>query len=677
MNKTIRRLCERYRDRHDGDQPLLEWIGGVGFIAFPLFYLLRKTSALPPLYDDLWLRAAASLLCLGLAFRRRWPAALRPYYLAYSYGTVFYCLAFLLSFTMLKNQGGTPSVVNMVMGAIIIILLADWRNAVAMLLGGYVLSTVAYLLTDRSRHIPPEFVVSAAGSLLVVVAGALSHHGQKRAELERLRRVYAGLAGSIAHEVRTPLAQVQHALETIAAVVPAGSPAAEAVAQGERAVRRGLQSISITLQQLNDRAIDSRALVTLSAAGSVRRAVDEYAYQSAAERDKVHVRVVEDFAFRGEEITFELVIFNLLKNALYYLPTHPDATVEIRVERRPSPRVVVRDTGPGIPPERLARLFQEFETAGKAEGTGLGLAFCRRVVRAFGGDIACESVLGEYTEFTLSFVESDAAVSVERVEMLPARPLQGREILVVDDSALNRAIARARLAELGATVFEASHAAEALRRIGEGWRPDAVLMDMNMPGMSGGEATRLIKARGGSAAPIPVLAVTANPSGAAREAALAAGMDAYLVKPLMPALLRSELLRLLEPQVQAAASESALPLLDVRRIGELRELGLLQELASACVEEIGQRCARVQACAASGDAAGAQQALHSLLGVTGEAGALALYELTQRFYGTLLQGRWPAAPDWSNQLEALAQRTQRAIQEQADAGWPAAANEGA
>ena len=677
MHKTMRSLYERYRDHHAMGQPLLEWIGVVGSIAFPLFYLLRRAVSQPPLYDDLWLRVVGSLMCLGLALHRWWPVRLQRFYITYSYATVFYCLSFLLSFTMLKNQGGTPSVVNMVMGAIIIILLADWRNTVVILLAGYVVSTAVYLATDAAPRIPPEFVFSAAGSLLVVVAGALSHYGQKRAELERMRRIYAGLAGSIAHEVRTPLAQVQHAFETIAGLVPPGSPAATAVAQGERAVRRGLQSISITLQELSQRPLDPRNFIPLSAAACVRKAVEEYAYESESQRQCVSLRVLRDFTFRGEETVFELVLFNLLKNALYYLPLHPDATIEIRVESVPSPRVVVRDTGPGIAPELLPRLFREFETVGKAKGTGLGLAFCRRAMRAFGGDIGCHSVHGEFTEFTLTLPETDQPavdpVAAEALADPNAAVLAGRTVLVVDDSALNRAIARARLAEMGAHVVEASHATEALRLVHEGPAPDAILMDMNMPGMSGIEAARQLRAKDGPSARIPLLAVTANPSSSAREAALAAGMDAYLVKPLLPALLRSELLRVL--QTQPAAPESTLPLLEGRRLAELRELGLLHELASACVEEIAHHCVWVKNCAQACDAAGAQQALHSLLGVSGEAGALALYELTQGFYATLLQGRWPASADWPAQLEAVAQQTQRAIREQAAAGWPLPAHQ--
>jgi signal transduction histidine kinase len=75
-----------------------------------------------------------------------------------------------------------------------------------------------------------------------------------------------------------------------------------------------------------------------------------------------------------------LILFNPLKNALYYLPLHPQATITIAVENTPAHRILVRDTGPGIPPARLADLFEEFHSFGKTEGTGLGLAFCRRAM---------------------------------------------------------------------------------------------------------------------------------------------------------------------------------------------------------------------------------------------------------------------------------------------------------
>jgi signal transduction histidine kinase/CheY-like chemotaxis protein len=558
------------------ERPLLEWIGVVGFLAWPLFYLLRRSSALPPLYDDVLLRLLASALCLGLALRRAWPEGLKRYYIGYAYFTVFYCLAFLMSFTMLKNQGGTPSVVNMVMGAIIIILLADWRNTVVMLVAGYATSILAYAATEPTVRVPPEFVVSAAGSILVVVAGALSHYGQKKAELERMRRVYTGLAGSIAHEVRTPLSQAQHTLDVLDSFLQrAASPRAalspqdlqelsRTVAQGRHAVARGLQSVTLTLQQINGKALDNSGFRRLSAAHCVDRAVDEYAYGNGQERSRVHVRVVEDFHFAGDETAFVLILFNLLRNALYYLPTHPDASISITVETKPVHRVTVRDTGPGMPAELVAHLFEEFRSFGKSEGTGLGLAFCRRAMHAFGGDISCNSELGRFTEFTMTFppapaeaVTQDAPVVEETLPVVAKEGLAGHTVLVVDDSAFNRAIVKARLRAFGMHAIEAQHGGEALRLIDEGARPAAILMDLEMPGIGGLEATQALRRRPAPANAIPVLALSANDLPSWREAALAAGTDGYLTKPLQPELLASELLRVLRLAPAPVAAQVA------------------------------------------------------------------------------------------------------------------------
>lgn len=574
MLKAIEGLYERFRAHHDMERPLLEWIGLVGVFAYPLFYLLRRSSAMPALYDDLALRLVAAGLCLLVALRRFWPARLKPYFIGYAYFTVFYSLAFLLSYTMLKNQGGTPSVVNMVMGAILIILLADWRNTVFMLLTGYGSSLLLYAATEPVVRIPPAFIMSAAGSILVVIAGALSHYGQKRAELERMRSVYSGLAGSIAHEMRTPLAHVQHTFDTIDAMLaragaaPAGAASrqelaelTQAVLQGRHAVARGLQAITLTLQELRGKAIHADHLSPLSAAHCVHKAVHEYAYETPADRARVTVRCAEDFVFLGDETAFVLILFNLLKNALYYVPLHPDETIAITIEREPVPRITVHDTGPGVAPEILGRLFEEFQSAGKSEGTGLGLAFCRRTMRAFGGDIRCRSELGRFTEFTLAFPSSAAAAlpAASAPAALPPPPvdLSGHTVLVVDDSAFNRAIVRARLREMGVHAIEAQHGSEALRLIDDGMRPAAILMDVQMPGLSGVEATRALRARPAPVSTIPVLGVSANDLPTSREKALAAGMDGYLTKPLQPELLRAELARLLGLDAGARSFEAS------------------------------------------------------------------------------------------------------------------------
>ncbi|MEJ8837371.1 hybrid sensor histidine kinase/response regulator [Ramlibacter sp. AN1133] len=563
MKTVIRDLARSYRLHHAGSPGLLKGIGLVGTVAFPLIYLLRFTGKLPPLYDDLPWRLVAIAMCALLVARKSWPQRLQRWFLPFSYLTIFYSLAFFLPFTLLQNQAATPTIINMVVSALLIILLTDWRNSVVLMLGGYATSIAAYWLTNPDPRLPSTFLVWWVPlSAVLVAGGSISKYVEKRAELERMRRLYSGMAGSVAHEMRTPLAHVEHALETIeASLRRAGQPNAPGLsrdelrrlsalaAQGRHAVRRGLQGITVTLQQLSHRAFDPAQFRPLSAAACVHKAVDEYVYEGAHQRSRVRIEVADDFTFIGDETTFVLIVFNLLKNALYYLPLHPDAIITITVERTPEHRVVVRDSGPGIAPELLARLFEEFQSSGKSEGTGLGLAFCRRAMQAFGGNISCRSELGRFTEFALTFPPASPAAQPQSTPAaLSAGPqvdLAGRTVLVVDDSAFNRTIVKARLRELGVHALEAQHGSEALRMIDEGARPAAILMDVQMPGLSGMDATRALRARPGPASTIPVLGVSANDLPASRDSALAAGMDGYLTKPLQPELLRAELERVL------------------------------------------------------------------------------------------------------------------------------------
>jgi signal transduction histidine kinase/CheY-like chemotaxis protein len=563
MKRFLADLARSYVLHHSGSTALLRGIGVVGTVAFPLIYMLRFTGQMPPLYNDLPWRVVATVLCFFMAAEKLWPARLHRYFLPYSYVTVFYSLAFLLPFTLLQNKAATPSIANMIVSAVLIILLTDWRNSILMMVAGYATSITVYWFSHPEPALPFSFLVWWVPlSAVLVAGGSISKYVEKRAELDRMRRLYSGMAGSVAHEMRTPLAQVEHALEMIethlrrAAAAGATAPSRDELrqlsniaAQGRQSVRRGLQGITVTLQQLSERAFETAQFAPLLASSCVHKAVEEYAYEGPQQRARVRVKVVEDFTFIGDETAFVLIIFNLLKNALYYLPLHPDATITITVESSPEHRVVIHDTGPGIRPELLGRLFEEFQSAGKSEGTGLGLAFCRRAMRAFGGTIGCESELGRFTRFTLVFppapAQAQPAPSVPAGLPAPQVHLAGRTVLVVDDSAFNRAIVKARLRELGMHAIEAQHGNEALRMIDEGVRPAAILMDVQMPGLSGVDATRALRTRPGPASAIPVLGVSANDLPSARDSALQAGMNGYLTKPLQPEVLRAELGRVL------------------------------------------------------------------------------------------------------------------------------------
>lgn len=536
------------------NRSILEWVGVVGVIAFPLFYLLRFTGKLPLRYDDLELRSVATLMCLALALRSWWPTGIKRFYLAYSYFTGICCLAFFLTFTTLKNQGDAFSFVNMVMGAVCVILIADWRNAVVMLVTGYAISVAAFLALQPHPVFTPDFLIWLPAPTLLLVAGALSHFGEKQARVAR-HRLYMSFAGSIAHEMRGPMQKIQHVLDTLERDFTRMGPSQTSVShsreqilkmarmlnEGRNAIKLGLQSVTVTLQQLRTKTFDTSGFTCLSAGACTERAVSEFGYESEAQRDRVRLEEVADFVFKGDETVLTLILFNLIKNALYYLPAFPHATVTVTVE---SHRITVRDTGPGIAPDKMERLFEDFQTSGKAEGTGLGLAFCRRAMRAFGGKIACESQPGEYTQFTLSFPEvRQAEIRAYEEESMrhAARLLRGAHVLLVDDEPVQRRATLSMLLSLvgSSSIDEACDGAQALDLLRSASVPyDLVVMDIGMPVLNGYDAVRQIRLGGAPGhEQVPVLAHSSHTAARARARAREAGMDGFLGKPCgLPAL---------------------------------------------------------------------------------------------------------------------------------------------
>jgi hypothetical protein len=196
LQRFVERLARSYRLHHESNPSLLHWIGVLGVIAFSAFFLMRLTGKLPPRWDDVYFRVPAIATCLVLALRRWWPAPLVRHYLPYSWFTTFYCLAFFMPLTLLENRAAPNTVANMMVGTVLVILLTDWRNTLVMVLGGYTAAATWFLATQPRALFPMEFVYWWVPLCLVLVgAGSISKYVERRAELERLRHIYSGLAG--------------------------------------------------------------------------------------------------------------------------------------------------------------------------------------------------------------------------------------------------------------------------------------------------------------------------------------------------------------------------------------------------------------------------------------------------------------------------------------------------
>lgn len=228
---------------------------------------------------------------------------------------------------------------------------------------------------------------------------------------------------TVAHEVRTPLATIRlHAAavdrywqEVVAgyrlAVEHGLCPTVPTMAIEEvvrlpariaREVDRSNMIVDLMVASSRLSRVDESDFVTASAVDCIEEAVERYPY-GPGERERVHVRLGEDFEFWGSPALLVNVIFNLLKNALQAIKQAGQGEVTIETGRQGAhPCIIVTDTGPGIPRQVQRRLFHPFWTTKRGDAGGIGLAFCRNVMKAFGGRIRCDSRPGR-TAFTLQF----------------------------------------------------------------------------------------------------------------------------------------------------------------------------------------------------------------------------------------------------------------------------------
>lgn len=261
---------------------------------------------------------------------------------------------------------------------------------------------------------------------------------------------------------------------------------------------------------------------------------------------RLKVRVAADVpaAVQTDPLRVQQILFNLMSNAVKFTR---DSEVGIAVSWFGGRMIVaVSDTGCGIPADRVSQIFNSFEqadvgTTRRYGGTGLGLSISRKLAELMGGSLTVESIEGEGSTFTLSLpvtaVEAAAAAPVRPVEI--AGSLAGRSILAADDHEVNRRILQLLLEPHGCHLTLVENGAEALEAA-SGQRFDAILMDMQMPVMDGLEATRRIRAGEVNGA-TPVIALTANALDVHRAAWDAAGVHAFLTKPIDPAMLAATL----------------------------------------------------------------------------------------------------------------------------------------
>ncbi len=248
------------------------------------------------------------------------------------------------------------------------------------------------------------------------------------------------------------------------------------------------------------------------------------------------------YSVKADRTRIKQVLINLLTNAIKYNQVGGSVVVDCRATSNPDyVRVTVTDTGAGLPPAKLAQLFQPFNRLGQGgnaeEGTGIGLVVSKRLVELMEGVIGVESTVGKGSVFWVELLSTallPLSASVETTAVVqPAAPSgpRMRTLLYVEDNPANlklveRLIARRHDLRLLSAV-DGNRGVQLART----YRPDVILMDINLPGISGIEALRIL-ADDQATAHIPVVALSANAIPRDIEKGLEAGFFRYLTKPI-------------------------------------------------------------------------------------------------------------------------------------------------
>jgi signal transduction histidine kinase/FixJ family two-component response regulator len=394
----------------------------------------------------------------------------------------------------------------------------------------------------RVEHIPTE-----DGGLLTLGSDISDMRRAQDALAEALERAEAGsrakseFLATMSHEIRTPLNGVlgmAHAL------------AAEPLTPGQRekldVIQRGGEALLSVLNNVLDLSKIEAGRVALedglADVAAIAQGVQSIFSAIAVEKDivlTVKIGPEVEGCWRGDPMRIQQILQNLVSNAVKFTERGrvgiealaPDGILMLRVS----------DTGPGVPLEVQAQVFDAFtqadaSTTRKFGGSGLGLSICRALARLMGGDITLQSVVGLGSTFTVRLPLERAQADAGAADQAPhavLSPLPGLRLLAAEDNEMNQLVLRTLLEPFGIVPHMVANGEEAVAAWASGdWR--LILMDVQMPVMDGPMATRVIREREAELGlpRTPIIALTANAMSHHAEEYLAAGMDEVVAKPL-------------------------------------------------------------------------------------------------------------------------------------------------
>lgn len=386
-------------------------------INFPLFGVLWKLERFQ-LNEEFYLRLIAVCLCMLLFSHRFWQPSFCKFIPIIWYLTLLYCLPFFFCYLTLSSHGSTLWLMNCVSAIFFLLLVINAWDALVLLCLGIGLGVLCFFCNSSlsAVYMPGEITLF---SLFVTFSAAIIIGGLFAQDRERM---YAGrlsamqlLAGSLAHDLRTPLASIhlQAELQEIIVEKLNNNELQDDLKRSLQKINRGIemsnQLITMQLNNIKQEKFDTYNFSIFSIQQLIEKALESYPFKEQ-EKQIINSSFTDDFLIWIEEIGFKNLLWNLLKNSLDCIELTGKGMISIWLDAPNAGDdfnyLHVLDTAKGIYPKHAEKIFDPFYSDKKG-GTGVGLAYCKLLMQTAGGDVYCQGKLNQYIQFTLKFPKVD------------------------------------------------------------------------------------------------------------------------------------------------------------------------------------------------------------------------------------------------------------------------------
>ena len=406
----------------NADATRLIMIGWIAIVGFPLYYWIWQ-YLYPQPYENLWLRLIGMLLAVPFVLARRLNQ--KPWFDAYFYVAATYFAPFFFTFMYLMNSGSLVWSQSLLI-AVIALFHFEGRLTTSSFVIGTALAYLFYVFQIGHLEWPsPQIMVNVPIILFAILAISVSKASRRFVEEEKLSSMASAL-GTVSHEMRTPLLSVTASARGLSRYLPilvrVYRKYKDELEPDEQIPPGRLEMIEPTLERIQFEVRYMNSVIELlltNAAKSegkacdiqvfdmgevVRQTVAHYPFENARQRALVSVDIQSPYSLAANEDLCRMVLINLVKNGLRAIMRANKGALAITVKDTPGGGcLIVRDTGCGIPRSQLPHIFTRFYSYPAADGTGIGLAFCKATLGYWGAKITCKSEEHLYTEFIIQF----------------------------------------------------------------------------------------------------------------------------------------------------------------------------------------------------------------------------------------------------------------------------------